>query len=303
MAGMDPTPYPDPSTEPVPAGAREAALIVRATSGGADPAVVAGFRALVLDHYAVYGRDLPWRRTTDPYGVLVSEIMLQQTQVDRVRGRWERFLDRFPGFEALAAAPLAEVLSEWQGLGYNRRASNVKRIAEAVVTEHGGILPSDPDVLRTLPGLGVATAASVSVFAYGTPLAFIETNVRAVYLHVFFADSDGVRDSEIVPLAEAALDRDDPRRWHWALMDYGVALKHALPNPSRRSAHHTRQGRFEGSNRQLRGRVLRALLAAGPLDSEELAAAVEGDARLGAVLAALEAEGLVVSDASGYAIH
>jgi len=228
--------------------------------------------------------------------------MLQQTQVDRVRGRWERFLDRFPSFSALAGAPLAEVLGEWQGLGYNRRAANLKRIAEAVVAEHGGILPGDPAVLRTLPGLGPATAASVSVFAFGTPVAFIETNVRAVYLHFFFADRDGVRDAELLPIAEAALPREDAGRWHWALMDYGVALKRAVPNPSRRSAHHVAQSRFEGSNRQLRGRILRALLAGGPMSAEELGEAVDGDGRLADALAALCREGLVVEAGGSYSI-
>jgi len=247
----------------------------------------------MLDHYEAFHRDLPWRRSTDPYAILVSEVMLQQTQVERVRGRWERFVGRFPCFEALGAAPLSEVLAEWQGLGYNRRASNLKRIAEAVVAEYGGVLPSEPAVLRTLPGLGLATAASVSVFAYGTPVAFIETNIRAVYLHVFFADRDGVRDADIVPVAQATLDRSDPCRWHWALMDYGVALKRTFPNPSRRSAHHARQSRFEGSNRQLRGRILRALLAAGPLSLEELAESLDGDSRLAEALRALERDGLV----------
>jgi A/G-specific adenine glycosylase len=288
--------------DPRPGHSREAALIALATCEGASPAAIAAFRAQILDHYARFGRDLPWRRTHDPYAVLVSEVMLQQTQVSRVLGRWERFLERFPGFDALAAAPLAEVLSEWQGLGYNRRAANLRRIAETVVRESGGALPRDPAVLQTLPGLGAATAASVSVFAYGTPVAFIETNVRAVYLHVFFADTDGVRDAELVPIAEAALDREDPDRWHWALMDYGVELKRSLPNPSRRSAHHARQGRFEGSSRQLRGKVLRALLAAGPLTFGELEAACDHDPRLGDVLEALTGEGLVTVSEERYSI-
>ena len=292
---MSDTGHTEPTTDLRPGGAREAALIELVARDGPSAIALSAFRAQMLDHFGAFGRDLPWRRSTDPYAILVSEVMLQQTQVERVRGRWERFVDRFPGFEALAASPLSEVLSEWQGLGYNRRASNLKRLADAVVAEYGGVLPSDPAVLRTLPGLGVATAASVSVFAYGTPVAFIETNIRAVYLHVFFTDVDGVRDAEIVPIAQAALDRTDPRRWHWALMDYGVALKRALPNPSRRSAHHARQSRFEGSNRQLRSRILRALLAGGPLSLEELAESVDGDSRLAEALRALERDGLVES--------
>jgi A/G-specific adenine glycosylase len=258
---------------------------------------------LVLGHYEASGRDLPWRRTTDPYGIVVSEVMLQQTQVERVAGRWERFLTRFPGFEALAAAPLAAVLDEWQGLGYNRRASNLSRLAKIVVADHSGVLSSNPEVLRTLPGLGPATAASVSVFAHDTPVVFIETNIRAVYLHVFFADREGVTDREIAPLAEAALPASSSRTWHWALMDYGAELKRTVPNPSRRSAHHVRQSAFAGSRRQLRGCVLRELLAAhAPMPTESLAEALDDDPRLPEALSALRAEGMLVGDAAGWAI-
>jgi A/G-specific adenine glycosylase len=291
---------PAPHRRPLVATEDAVAALV-AAEGPRAASTIGAFRDLVMEHFARAGRDLPWRRDLDPYGILVSEVMLQQTQVERVASRWDRFLDRFPTFEALASAPLAEVLAEWQGLGYNRRAANLKRIAEEVVAHHGGALPSDPAVLRGLPGLGPATAASVSVFAYGTRAAFIETNIRAVYLHVFFADRDDVTDREIMPIAEVALP-DDARTWHWALMDYGSMLKRTLPNPSRRSAHHTRQSRFEGSRRQLRGRVLRALLAAPGMTSEELGAAVDGDDRLADVVDALEREGMVARLGDGWAI-
>lgn len=154
-----------------------------------------------------------------------------------------------------------------------------------------------------MPGLGPATAASVSVFAWDTQVAFIETNIRAVYLHMFFADREDVTDRELAPVAQAALPASGARVWHWALMDYGAELKKTVPNPSRRSAHHVRQGAFAGSRRQLRGRVLRELLAAeAPMPTEELAEAVDGDSRLDDVLSALVAEGLVVADTGGWAI-
>ncbi len=286
-----------------PGGPVEAAVMRSVAAAGPESeGTLAAFRSLILGYYEAWGRDLPWRRTTDPYGIVVSEVMLQQTQVERALGRWERFLDRFPGFEALAAAPLAEVLSEWLGLGYNRRAANLKRLAEAVVAEHGGELPQDPVALRRLPGLGPATAASVSVFAFGTPVAFIETNIRAVFLHVFFEDRDGVADRKIAPIAEASLLVADARRWHWALMDYGVELKRTVPNPSRRSVHHVRQPAFEGSRRQLRGRVLRVLLASPGMPLHELAEATGDDPRLAEVLVALEREGLVVGDDGEWSI-
>jgi A/G-specific adenine glycosylase len=298
-----------PSTDRTPAdllpgGSAEARVTALAASAGPlSDAALTEFRTLVLGYYDAFGRDLPWRRTTDPYGVVVSEVMLQQTQVQRVEGRWERFIERFPSFEALAAAPLAAVLDEWQGLGYNRRAGNLKRLAQAVVSDHSGVLPSDPATLRTLPGLGPATAASVSVFAFDTPVAFVETNIRAVYLHVFFADRDGVTDREIEPVAVAALPASGSRVWHWALMDYGAQLKRTVPNPSRRSAHHARQSAFEGSRRQLRGRVLRELLAADSrMSTAALAAALDGDARLDEVLSMLRTEGMLVGDETGWTI-
>ena len=274
----------------------EARLTRLVAREGASPRAVRAFRRHVLAWYRANGRDLPWRHCTDPYAVLVSEIMLQQTQVNRVCGRWERFIERFPAFEALAAAPLSAVLDEWHGLGYNRRAAHLRSLAQIVVSRHGGVLPCDEAGLRRLPGLGKATAASVAVFACGSRAAFIETNIRAVYLHVFFAEREGVRDDEILPIAVAALPGGEVVTWHWALMDYGAALKRAVPNPSRRSAHHATQSRFEGSVRQLRGRVLRALVTRGPLADDELDDVAGGDRRLDETLSALERDGLIIRE-------
>ena len=222
-----------------------------------------GFRAAVLEHYRAQGRDLPWRRTRDPYSILVSEIMLQQTQVARVLPKYRLFLDRYPELPLLARAPLGAVLEVWQGLGYNRRALSLHRTAQIVVDEHEGRLPRSFSQLRRLPGIGPATAAAVCVFAYGDPLVFIETNIRSVFLHHFFPGCVDVPDRDILPLVEATLDREDPRRWYYALMDYGVWLKKTNPNPSRGSRHHAIQTPFEGSRRQLRARTLRAVLEAG----------------------------------------
>ncbi|TFH39522.1 MAG: A/G-specific adenine glycosylase, partial [Chrysiogenales bacterium] len=210
--------------------------------------------------YTRHRRDFPWRRTTDPYHILVSEIMLQQTQVGRVTEKFQEFIDTFPTPTALAEAPLARVLAAWQGLGYNRRAGNLHRLAASVVAEHGGNIPDDPDLLARLPGIGRATAASICAFAFNRPVAFIETNIRAVFIHFFFPGRERVDDGEIQPLVEAVLDRSDPRGWYSALMDYGTMLKKSHPNPSRRSARHRRQPPFEGSRRQLRGEVIRVVL-------------------------------------------
>jgi len=242
------------------------------TGSSLSPEKVVEFRDQVYAYWREHGRhDLPWRTTTDPYAILVSEVMLQQTQVARVLPKYGLWLDQFPTLEALAGAPLSAVLESWQGLGYNRRAVALKRAAEEVSALHGGILPPDESALRALPGIGPATAAGVLTFAYGLPAVYIETNVRAVYLHSFFADAEGVPDREIVPLVEATMDRDDPRSWYYALLDYGVHLKATVPNPSRRSRHHARQSPYEGSRRQKRARMLRILLATPGMSSADIA--------------------------------
>ncbi|HSX00748.1 MAG TPA: hypothetical protein VLF67_00780, partial [Candidatus Saccharimonas sp.] len=247
-------------------------------------------RRKVWDFYEREGRDLPWRRAVTPYGVLVSEIMLQQTQVSRVLGRWEGWLTRWPGLAELAAAPVAEVLAQWQGMGYNRRALWLREAAGVVVREHGGELPRDPAELVRLPGVGPNTAGSIAAFAYEWPAVFIETNIRRVFLHECFGDREGVPDSELLPLVEAALDRERPREWYWALMDYGADLAKRVPNPNRRSKHYNVQSRFEGSVRQVRGAVLRRLLE-GPATADGLGI---DDERLVVVLAALVRERFVV---------
>lgn len=228
-----------------------------------SPQAVEAFRAEIYQYYRRSGRhDLPWRQTRDPYHILISEVMLQQTQVSRVIPKYQAFLAAFPDLASLAAAPLADVLRIWQGLGYNRRALALKRLAETVVAEHSAELPRDPAALRRLPGIGPATAAALGAFAFGQPVLLLETNVRAVFLEHFFPQQDGVSDREILPLVEATLDRRNPRDWYYALMDYGAVLKRGGPNPCRRSQHHSRQSPYAGSHRQLRARVLAAVLAA-----------------------------------------
>ena len=217
-------------------------------------------------------RDLPWRRTYDPYAIWISEVMLQQTQVSRVDGRWQRWLERFPTVDALAAAAPSDVLEEWQGLGYNRRALSVHRAAQAI-SEAGGVFPQDSKELVKLPGIGPATAAGIRAFAFNLHGVYLETNVRTVFLHELYPQAEGVPDSELVPLveltcpasiagaADAAATELTPRSWYYALLDYGAYLKKTIPNPSRRSKSHVKQSRFEGSHRQKRAELLRVLLA------------------------------------------
>ena len=211
-------------------------------------------------------RDLPWRHIDDPYAVLVSEIMLQQTQVTRVGRFWERFLEAFPTLDALAAAAVPDVLERWQGLGYNRRALALKRTADQCAADGRGRLPDSYEGLLALPGIGPATAAGVMAFAHQVPGVYVETNVRAVFLHELFPHEDKVSDKMLERLVAAAAFQPaaaaDPRRWYYSLLDYGAHLKATGVNPTRRSASYSRQSVFEGSRRQKRAWIVRRVLAA-----------------------------------------
>jgi A/G-specific adenine glycosylase len=252
------------------------------------------FRRRVRAFYRAQGRrDLPWRLTLDPWSILVSEMMLQQTQVQRALSAYDPFIERFPGPAELARSPLREVLSAWSGLGYNRRAKYLQEAARIIVRELGGCVPDGADELMRLPGIGRASAGAIAAFAFGRPVAFIETNIRAVYLHEYFPGRTGVRDSEIMPHIERTLDRRNPRAWYYALMDYGAHLKRTAGNPSRRSAHHTRQAPFEGSARQARGLIVRALTGRALTGRELARMSGVPPARLKTLLDALAAEGLV----------
>jgi A/G-specific adenine glycosylase len=254
------------------------------------------FQDTIRLFYHEQARRFLWRETSDPYHILVSEIMLQQTQTFRVMGKYEQFIVAFPKFSALAQADFATVLSLWQGLGYNRRALNLKKIAEIVVREFQGTLPDSFDELITLPGIGHATAGSILAFAFNKPVPFIETNIRRVYIHFFFNDLEGISDSEILPLVDKTLDRENPRQWYYALMDYGAMLAKSIINPNRKSAHYTRQSRFEGSDRQIRGMILKALIA-GSLEEKALIKTLGMDStRVKKILMDLEKEGFVVRE-------
>ena len=284
------------------AGAAAGAGYQRTGRGGnTDPALstaaVDRFRARVYAHYRRHQRALQWRTTHDPYAILVSEVMLQQTQVARVAHYYPRFLARFPDPATLARAPLRAVLEQWSGLGYNRRALALQRAVQTVVRDHGGSIPADRDALQRLPGVGPATAGALLAFAFERPVVFIETNIRRVYLDQFFPGATTVPDRALLPLVACTLDRAHPRRWYYALMDYGAALGRRRPNPNRRSAHYTRQSVFAGSTRQLRGLVLRLLTERRCLSGAELrhrcaAGGLPGAsaARLAAVVDALVAE-------------
>ncbi len=249
---------------------------------------------MVLSQYYQSGRQMAWRTTTDPYCILVSEIMLQQTQVERVAVKYPEFIAAFPDFAALAGAPLADILRVWQGMGYNRRAIALQRCAARVTGEYGGILPREVETLTTFPGIGHATASSIAAFAFNLPVVFIETNIRRVFIHYFFTGKDAVRDDEILPLAGLALYSENPRVWYWALMDIGTLLKKSVPNPNRRSVHYAKQSAFEGSDRRIRGQVLKLLVSRVAMAPAAIVRELGEDRhRVLKILARLEEEGFI----------
>ena len=266
----------------------------RVSKEGIHAGTFTQFQKIILSFYNLEGRDMPWRHTIDPYRILVSEIMLQQTQVERVEKKYPEFITTFSTFGDLSKAPLHQVLALWQGMGYNRRAIALQACAREVMDEYNGILPSDVAMLQTLPGIGHATACSIAAFAFNRPVVFIETNIRRVFIHFFFNDRSSVRDREILPFAEQALYRKNPRMWYWALMDYGSALKNSIPNPNRRSAHYTKQETFKGSDRQIRGIVITSLLAVPDQGEQELVKSIPHDpVRVHKIIEGLMAEGFI----------
>jgi len=233
------------------------------------------FQQFIWDFYKKNGRPFAWRNIEDPYCVVVSEIMLQQTKKHRVEKKYDAFIEAFPTFKDLAEGSLRDVLSLWQGLGYNRRAKALYTIAQKVMNEFDGVLLQSPEILQTFPGIGAATAGSICAFAFNMPTVFIETNVRAVFLHHFFAHKEGVKDQELFPLIAQAVDQDNPREWYYALMDYGVMLKKQHANPNKRSAHYTTQSKFEGSDRQIRGIILKLLTTKSSMSFVQLASGID----------------------------
>lgn len=233
---------------------------------------IKAFQEEIWQYYAENRRDFPWRRPQhykDPYKILVSEVMLQQTQASRVVGKYEEFLKRFPSLVALDRATVAEVISVWRGLGYNRRAIALKEIASIAGKQWRYKLPKlSVEELDALPHIGYATACSISAFAWNVPVSFIETNIRRVFIHRFFKGQTNVSDKDILVLVQRTLPsgisankQNGPRQWYYALMDYGSMLKVLAENPNRQSRGYKRQSAFVGSNRQVRGAILTVLAA------------------------------------------
>jgi A/G-specific adenine glycosylase len=281
----------------------------------AAEADVAQVQSALLDWFAREARDLPWRSTRDPYAILVAEVMLQQTQVDRVMPRYRAWLARFPSLRDLAAASRADAIRAWQGLGYNRRAVRLHEIACQTVTEFGGELPRSVDGLLGLKGVGRYTAAAVACFAYEQPVAMVDTNVRRVLSRVF-----SVEPARVETMAQQVIPAEAAWAWGQALMDLGATvcrasqplclvcpLLRACAGPGQRRSSAEMAGprrrgpadNFRTSNRFFRGRIMDALRGLPPgarVTRQALAEQVGGPAEL---IDALAAEGLVAVDAGG----
>jgi A/G-specific adenine glycosylase len=270
-------------------------------TGDLPPEVILKFQSKIYRYYMRHGRKFPWRETDNPYHIVVSEFMLQQTQTQRVLTKYKQFIDRFPEISVLAESSLKDVVKEWQGLGYNRRAMYLHKTAQKVVNEYNGCIPEDINILKTFPGIGDATSAAIAAFAFEKPVVLIETNIRAVYIYFFFTGT--VRDADIRPVVAQTVDCDSPREWYYALMDYGVMLKKRVKNPGRRSAHYTKQKPFEGSNRQIRGKILQ-WLSTDSYTKNELIAKIGADSkRVSTILDQLEKEGFIVKDSTKDTIY
>lgn len=257
---------------------------------------ITDFQAIVWGYFRAHQRSMPWREDPSAYKVLVSEFMLQQTQVSRVIPKFEEFIACFPNINTLAEAPCSEVLTAWSGLGYNRRAKFLHETARKVVSDHDGDILDTFEELVKLPGIGPNTAGAIMTYAHNRPVVFIETNIRTVLFHHFYDDlSTKVSDKELYWLAEQVLDLEHPREWHWALMDYGTHLKRTAGGRLDSSKHYQKQSPLKGSLREMRGRIIKALTV-GPVVDISLRENVQADERYEPALKSLTLEGMVTQN-------
>jgi len=297
--------------------------------------VFTSFHHALMNWFSKAARDLPWRHTRDPYCIMVAEVMLQQTQVDRVLPKYEAFITRFPTLQALADAPTAEVIRLWSGLGYNRRAVNLQRAAREIVERFDGVFPRDVATLLMLPGIGPYTAGAIACFAFEQDVAFMDTNIRRVIRRALTDPAVTVKDRDLLALAQSALPIGRSWMWNQALMELGSLIctadspacwrcplrdlccdyagrrasdERLEATPVRKRIAERRDRPFVGSNRYFRGRAIAALRALPPgtaLDLAELGPQVRPDytpndeAWLVALLNGLVRDGLVVWHGNG----
>lgn len=278
---------------------KDSSIIHAIKKNGIDKHTISLFKKRIWEYYNNSGRKFPFREPehyNDPYKIIVSEIMLQQTQAQRVAPKYLAFLEKFPDFKSLDEATNEEVLEAWIGLGYNRRALALKKIANIVLNKLDEEVPRDIEQLQEFPQVGPNTAASISTFAFNLPNIFIETNIRTVFIYFFFHDVEDVTDEQILELVDLTLDEQNPREWYYALMDYGVKLKKQYKNKySRRSKKYKKQSKFKGSDRELRGKLLKYILKLeAPIDFGIIASDLKEDVtRVEKIAKQMEKEGFI----------
>ena len=262
------------------------------------------FKKILTEYKTAHGlRDMPWRRTKDPYHILISEIMLQQTQVPRVIEKYKIFLKAFPKVEDLARAPLRDVLALWSGLGYNRRAKFLQQCAIAITNEYNSKFPKTIPELEKLPGVGPYTARAVAAFAYNIPSVLFETNIRTVFIHYFFPEAqEKISDIILAPYVEACMDKKNPREWYWLLMDYGTYLKSTGVKTHAKSTMFTRQTKFAGSFRQIRGGILKLLIQKPYTEMQLIKALQREQSEVSRALGELIAEKLIQKNGQKYSL-
>lgn len=251
------------------------------------------FEQAVQPYFGQKHRKFPWRETSDPYHILVSEMMLQQTQAARVVPYFENFLTAYPTIASLALAKIPELLQLWQGLGYNRRALYLQKTAQQIVTKNNGQVPNSLDELTALPGIGHNSAGAILAYAFNKRVIFIETNIRKAIIHHFFKQQVSVSDQEIGAILEKIVPADQPRQWYWAVVDYGNFLGLTKTVTNDRSKHNVKQSKFVGSKRFTRSQLLQALLRQ-PQSRSELLLQFESLPFTSEALTELLAEGFCV---------
>lgn len=259
------------------------------------------FIEAVYGYYHEHQRSLPWRNhhssSTEDWGyrVIVSEYMLQQTQVSRVIQKYSSWMNQWPTLRSFMSASFSDVVIVWSGLGYNRRSRYLYDTLRDIYRQYDGIVPNDQSLLESFAGIGKNTASAIRAYTYNAPVVFIETNIRSAYLYAFFKEhTDKVADDMILCKVHETLDTDQPRQWYYALMDYGTYVKKEYGNQLHKAIQHKKQSKFNGSQRQIRGMIVRTLAQKRQVTVDELIAEF-CDQRVLIAIDELCKEGLIIN--------
>jgi A/G-specific adenine glycosylase len=260
---------------------------------------VTQFQNKILQYYKKNGRDLPWRNTTDAYNILISELMLQQTQVSRVIDYYTTWLKTWPTIQHLAQANFKDVLQAWMGLGYNTRGINLHKASKIIVQHYNADVIAAMDEYKKIPGVGKYTSQAVKIFSTNADIVTVDTNIRRIFIHEFDLSQD-ISDSELWSIAQHCLPKGKSRQWHNALMDYGAMY---LTSKKTGISPKTKQSTFEGSDRQIRAQILRDLLNT-PLTIHDLTQHYDHTTdRLLKILEKMKKQGIIKKEKEKYLLN